>query len=253
MVVRATDNGRRSPIFGAGNAPLTVENDNDAPVINPSPTALSNQLFEDSNFSLLLSDLNASDPEGGPLEWSCISEPKDGNYTIGSTSLLYLPDPNFFGTDQITLRVEDNVSLFAEISIEFIVEPVNDAPIISTATSIDHPENEINVLTFSADDYDGDVLTWSLIGGSDQGRFQLSNNGMLSFSGTAPDYEMPDSEDADREYQVSISVTDGNLTVDQNVTITTTNLPDVDPEVSNLKPVALNTFFVTENNLHVVD
>jgi hypothetical protein len=253
VVVRATDNGKGDPPYSERVMRITVENDNDAPVINPSPTALSNQLFEDSNFSLLLSDLNASDPEGGPLEWSCISDPKEGNYTLGSTSLLYLPDPNFFGTDQITLRVKDDVNLFADVSIEFIVDPLNDAPIISTAASIDHPENEINVLTFAADDYDGDVLTWSLIGGSDQSRFQLSNNGMLSFSGTAPDFEMPDSEDADREYQIAISVTDGNLTVDQNFTITTTNLLDVDPEVSNLKPVALNTFFVTENNLHVVD
>ncbi|MFL2911979.1 MAG: cadherin domain-containing protein [Opitutales bacterium] len=253
VVVRATDNGKGDPPYSERVMRITVENDNDAPIINALSAALSNQLFEDSNFSLLLSDLNASDPEGGPLEWSCISDPKEGNYTLGSTSLLYLPDPNFFGTDQITLRVKDDVSLFADVSIEFIVDPLNDAPIISTAASVDHPENEMNVLTFAADDYDGDVLTWSLIGGSDQGRFQLSNNGMLSFSGTAPDFEMPDSEDADREYQIAISVTDGNLTVDQNVTITTTNLLDVDPEVSNLKPVALNTFFVTENNLHVVD
>ncbi len=76
---------------------------------------------------------------------------------------------------------------------------------------------------------------------------------MLSFSGTAPDYENPDSNDSDREYQIVISVTDGNQTVDQNVTISTTNIIDVDPEVSNLEPVALNTFFVMENNPHVMD
>ena len=252
VVVRATDDGPESS-YSERVMHITVENDNDVPIINPLPAVLSNQLFEDSNFSLLLSDLNATDPEGGPLNWTCISDPKEGNYTLESTSLLYLPKPNFFGTDQITLRVEDNVSLFADVSIEFIVDPINDAPIISTAASIDHPENEINVLTFAADDYDGDVLTWSLIDGSDQGRFQLSNNGMLSFSGTAPDYENPDSNDSDREYQIVISVTDGNQTVDQNVTISTTNIIDVDPEVSNLEPVALNTFFVMENNPHVMD
>ncbi|HCY58437.1 MAG TPA: hypothetical protein DHU78_06260, partial [Opitutae bacterium] len=138
VVVRATDDGPESS-YSERVMHITVENDNDVPIINPLPAVLSNQLFEDSNFSLLLSDLNATDPEGGPLNWTCISDPKEGNYTLESTSLLYLPKPNFFGTDQITLRVEDNVSLFADVSIEFIVDPINDAPIISTAASIDHP------------------------------------------------------------------------------------------------------------------
>ena len=253
VIVRATDDGKGDPPFSERVMRIRVENDNDVPVINALPSALSNTLDEDSSFSLLLSDLNASDPEGGPLSWSCISDPEEGNYSLDSTALVYQPNPNFFGVDQITLRLEDNVSLFADVSIEFIVLPVNDAPSLTTALSIDHPENEMDVITLAADDIEGDVLTWSLIGGGDQTRFQLSNNGMLSFIGNAPDFENPDSNDSDLNYEITISVTDGNKTVDQNLTITTTNIPDVAPEVSNLAPVAVNTFTVVENNSYVMD
>ena len=88
---------------------------------------------------------------------------------------------------EIILSVEDNASLVAKISIDFVVKPLNDPPLITITTPIPHPENKLSVATLTANDVENDVLTWSLIGGLDSNRFQLTNSGILSFIGGAPE------------------------------------------------------------------
>jgi hypothetical protein len=44
-------------------------------------------------------------------------------------SFTYIPDPNFFGTDSFTFRVTDGLLWSEPATYEFIVTPVNDAPV----------------------------------------------------------------------------------------------------------------------------
>ena len=184
VVIRAQDDGLGSPSDRVVR--VYVTDDNDLPIFAPMPSVLLQSVLEDANLSISLSDLNASDPEGAVLSWSK-AEPTNGSATFDQNfdSLLYVPNPDFYGTDQITLQIDDNASLSAQISIEFIIEPLNDAPVITTSALIQSPENQLSVSTLTADDVDQDVLIWSLIGGTDIDRFQLTNSGILNFIGGA--------------------------------------------------------------------
>ena len=253
VVVRATDDGPETS-YSERVLRIQVLDDNDLPVFNPLVSALSNELNEDSNFTLKLSDLNASDPEGASLTWRTDQNASSGtNQFIDGLTLYYQPKQDFNGTDQIILSVEDNASLVAKISINFVVKPMNDAPIITTTSPVLHTENKLSVTTLTATDVENDVLTWSLIGGLDANRFQLTNSGILSFTGGAPDYEAPDSNSSSTSYDILVSVTDGNASIQQNFTIEVQDVPDIAPFVSNLESTSATTVLVPEGQAFIMD
>lgn len=62
----------------------------------------------------------------------------------------------------------------------------------------------------SAEDGDGDTLTYDIVGGDDQALFSIdADSGVLSFI-SAPDFSSPADSDGDNDYLVEISVDDGN-------------------------------------------
>ncbi len=101
--------------------------------------------------------------------------------------------------------------------------PVNVPPVFTSAATASVPENSTGTIyTATASDQNNDPLTFSLAGGADQARFQITAGGALSFV-APPDFEQPADADRNNVYLVTIAVSDGRVTVTQNVTITVTN------------------------------
>ena len=92
----------------------------------------------------------------------------------------------------------------------------NTAPVITTTSPVETPENGTAVATLAATDANDDPITWSKTGGADTARFALTSAGVLTFV-AAPDYEDPEdvaSADpanaaANNEYVVFITASDG--------------------------------------------
>ena len=92
----------------------------------------------------------------------------------------------------------------------------NTAPVITTTSPVETPENGIEVATLAATDADDDPITWTKTGGADTARFALTSAGVLTFV-AAPDYEDPaDVASADpanaaanNEYVVFVTASDG--------------------------------------------
>ena len=92
----------------------------------------------------------------------------------------------------------------------------NTAPVITTTSPVETPENGTAVATLAATDADGDPITWTKTGGVDTARFALTSAGVLTFV-AAPDYEDPaDVASADpanaaanNEYVVFVTASDG--------------------------------------------
>ena len=87
-------------------------------------------------------------------------------------------------------------------------------------------ENSTAVTTVTATDPDvGTTLTYSLVGGSDQARFQINSaTGALSFV-SAPNFEAPTDSDGNNSYVVQVRVTDnGGLFDTQTITVNVTNV-----------------------------
>ena len=85
------------------------------------------------------------------------------------------------------------------------------APTITSPNSVSLDENTTTVMTVTATDPDaGDILTFSLTGGADQGLLQIdANSGVLSFI-NAPDFESPGSTVGTNIFEVEVTADDGN-------------------------------------------
>jgi formylglycine-generating enzyme required for sulfatase activity len=103
----------------------------------------------------------------------------------------------------------------------------NEPPVFSNPPSVSVIENQTLVLTVTASDPDGDSLTYSLAGGTDQGAFVLnsfnSSTGLLTFK-NAPDFEANASAAGNNAYFVTVQVTDGIFVVTQALTINVINV-----------------------------
>ena len=101
----------------------------------------------------------------------------------------------------------------------------NKAPVFTSGTTASFAENGIGTTyTASATDADGDVLSYSISGGSDASRCSINpTSGALSFN-SIPDFEAPSDSNIDNAYVVSLQASDGNGgTAAQTVTVTVTD------------------------------
>ena len=126
-----------------------------------------------------------------------------------------------------TLRVTDEGGLHHEDTVTVTVEP--QPPVIASATSLTVEENQTAVATLMATDADTPDadLTWSIPSGdavgADGGEFTLNADGVLAFA-SEKDFEIPDDADMDGSYAVTVEVSDGDLTVTADLTVTLTNV-----------------------------
>ncbi|WNM57808.1 DUF2341 domain-containing protein [Candidatus Nitrospira allomarina] len=168
----------------------------------------------------------------------------------GVTRLYFQPNPDYFGTvtSGIRFRAWDQVngsngaigvttppggtSGFspAQVTAAITINPVGDAPIITSngggpTANVTVLEGSTVVTDVNASDADGDLLTYSIIGGADATLFRIDpTTGILTFI-TAPDFRTPGDVGADNVYDVIVQASDGTSVDTQAIAITVTNVP----------------------------
>ncbi|MEZ4684353.1 MAG: cadherin domain-containing protein, partial [Caldilineaceae bacterium] len=103
----------------------------------------------------------------------------------------------------------------------FATVVVNSAPVITSNGAVSVNENQTAVTTVTATDGDGDTITYSISGGVDQSFFSInSSTGVLTFN-SPPDFENPQDNNADNEYRVRVTASDGNGgSIEQTIAVT---------------------------------
>ncbi|MEM7675981.1 MAG: hypothetical protein AAF449_08260 [Myxococcota bacterium] len=107
------------------------------------------------------------------------------------------------------------------------------APVFAT-TSFLQPENDDGPIgPVEAVDADGDIVTYALVGGSDQAAFSLeATTGRLAFLAPA-DFENPGDADGDNVYTIIVAADDGRgRVVEQAITVTVTDVSQLEVTVS---------------------
>ena len=109
-------------------------------------------------------------------------------------------------------------------------------PVITTAALIPVAENETVVATLQATDQDDrtEDLEWEITGGNDRSQFTLMGGGRLAFT-AAKDYEEPDDNDRDGDYEVTVEVSDGFNKVEVDFTVRLQDVDDTDPTLSGIE------------------
>ena len=160
---------------------------------------------------------------------------------VQNNRISFVPSENFYGEEELDYTISQDVYGLATSSAKIFVtvDPVNDPPVFTSATTFEIPENETEVATLKASDVENQTVTFSL-DGEDVDQLEVNaDSGQLSFI-NAPDYEEKTT------YSIIAIASDGANETKQNISIAFTNVNDVAPVISSS-----NVFEIDENQTEV--
>lgn len=200
--------------------------------------------------------LTALDPDAGAnLVWSIDGGADAAKFTIDAASgqLSFVEAPDFeqpggaggANSYAVNVKVSDG-TFFDTQAITITVTDANDqAPRITSADTASTLENiaastVVHQVTATDADTAGGPLAFTL-GGADAGRFTIDASGAIRFK-ASPDFESPIDADADNDYTLSVTVSDGLNSTSDDLTITVEDANDAPTAVSlsNIAVVAEN-------------
>ncbi|MBM4090676.1 MAG: DUF4347 domain-containing protein [Planctomycetes bacterium] len=251
-------------------AELVVTAVNDAPVFT-SPDSVS---VPENQTGVLT--VTASDEDGDTPTYSISGGADQTRFSIGTLSgvLTFLAAPNYESPADadvdnayvVEVTADDGRGGITSQLISVTVTDVNEWPTITSngggaTAAISVAENSTAVSTVTATDPDlpAQTLSYSIVGGADAAHFTIdSSSGVLSFV-AAPNREAPSDADSNSIYEVTVQVSDGNLTDSQAISVTVTDVDEfdvgtvsdanavgnaVDENATNGTPVAITAFAV---------
>ncbi|MFN5705694.1 MAG: Ig-like domain-containing protein, partial [bacterium] len=208
--------------------------------VNCKPVAVDDQIAtnEDQAISNTVAN-NDSDPNNDLLQYSKITDPKNGSITFNSDgTFTYIPQLNFNGNDTILYKVCEVTSsaLCDTAKLIIIVNPINDAPtaindnetiLVNTSATVDASLND--------SDIDGDNLLYV---------FELPINGSITVQNNSEVTYTPNNNFTGQDSLRYIVCDDGNPSLCDTAYIVITI--DGNP---NQAPIAIvDSFMLAENN-----
>src|SRR5207253_2694926 len=153
--------------------------------------------------------LNASDVDGDALTYNLVTNGTKGTATITNAAtgaFTYTPTADANGSDAFTFKVNDGQTDSNVATVRGTVKAGNDAPVAKNGaltTNEDTPASG----TLSANDVDGNALTYSIVSNGTQGTATITNAATGAFTYTP-------NADANGSDAFTFKVNDG--TVDSN-------------------------------------
>jgi hypothetical protein len=235
---------------GPGAVYAMFLNEFNTPPVFTSPTTASVPENATAVMTVTATDVNTPPQTvmfsiAGGADQSRFSITSGGQLSFNSPPNFELPsDLNFDNVYNVVVRAADALGASTTQTINISVTPVNDnPPVFTSQDAVNVAENTTTVLTVMAADADRPLqtLTYSIVGGEDQSKFNITSGGALSFK-SPPDFEVPTDSNGDNIYLVVVQVSDNTFTDLQAILVTVTNV--------NEPPVGLAGDY---NNSTIVD
>lgn len=255
IVVRATD--KKGLSTGTVDNPDAIfqVTANARPVFTSAASA---NVQENSTPVLTATATDANLPMGESLTFSKVGGADQALFNITETGVLTFQsapdrenptDADMNNIYVVQIQADDGNGGTTTQTINVTVTPLNETgPVFTSESMINRPENSTTVLTVVATDADlpAQNVTYSIVGGDDQGSFDITSAGVLTFA-SAPDFEIPADMDGNNSFAVEVQASDGNgLTNTQSITVVVDDAND-DPEITSATSVD-----VPENTIAVL-
>ena len=212
--------------------------------------------------------LSAVDDNNVTLNWSWAAGTPPSNFKLtsdGNLTFRQIPDyekATNNNTYSNVIRVSDGVST-VDRNFTINVYNLNDNPPLSTfltanaSSSFSLVENNSIVVDLNASDADNSIvsnfntITYSITGGADKLRFDVSNAGRLQLL-PAPDYENPNSADLDNIYMVELTLSDGGYSKVYPIVVTVSDADENNPTITSNGGLGTASHTHPENQLAVL-
>ncbi len=209
-----------------------------------SPPRVSDDLFQVSEDTLLSVTpangvlRNDSDADENPLSVTLVEDVQHGTLGLAPNgSLLYTPDPNFFGEDRFTYRVSDGVDDSEVATVRLQVQSINDLPLAQADGYVGLPNQSLVVpavrgVLANDVDVDAPTLTAQLVDGPQHGRLQLEADGSFTYTPNAEflgddhfSYRASDELSSSATTRVNLTITATPVVISEFMATNATFLP----------------------------
>jgi hypothetical protein len=182
----------------------------------------SSTVSESAGVGTVVGTLGVSNATGTPI--FTLVDSAGGKFVLNGNDVKVAAalDYETASTHIIEVSVSGTTPAIANFFLVIFVTNVDDTfPIITSTSAVSQDENSELTHFLTADQ----VVTWSIVGGEDQARFQV-NGAVLRWLGNGTkDYENPDDEDANNTYVVIVRATnDYAYFADQTVVVTVVDI-----------------------------
>jgi RHS repeat-associated protein len=133
---------------------ITVNRENHAPGADDQSLATA----EDVPINITLT---GSDADNDALTFIIVTQPSFGYLSNTPPHVVYIPKPDYNGSDEFTFRVSDGVLDSTIATVTITNTPVNDAP-VADAQLLTTPEDTQLNLVLSGSDVEGDLLSYPI-------------------------------------------------------------------------------------------
>lgn len=200
------------------------------PAVDLAPVITSSNAVSIAENATLSHALTANES----VTWSIVGGADQARFELSGSTLRWLSNgtKNFEVPDDadtnntyiVTVRATDVVFNTTDQTITATVTDVDEvAPTITSSDTANVAENATLSHSLTANE----AVTWSLVGGADQARFELSGSTLRWLSNGVKDFEAPDDSDVNNTYVVTVRATDTALnTTDQTITVTVTDVDE---------------------------
>jgi hypothetical protein len=140
-------------------------------------------------------------------------------------------DDGVNNTYLVTVRATDAALNTADQLITLTVTDADEtAPTITSANTANNVENVVLAHALTADE----AVTWTVTGGADAARFEVSGSTLRWASNGTKNFEAPNDSDTNNAYVVQVTATDALLnTANQTITVTVTDADEVSPTITS--------------------
>ncbi len=173
--------------------------------VNDQPQASSTS-FTTAEDTAHNGQLSASDADGDALQYSIVTGASKGTVVLTNTAtgtFTYTPAADVTGGDSFTFLVNDGTINSAAATVTIDITPVNDTPVAHNVSFNAETNTEYSG-QLSADDVDGDTLTYSIVSGSSKGSVSIVDAAAGTFVYT------PNSNETGSD-SFTFKVNDGNV------------------------------------------
>jgi hypothetical protein len=230
-----------------------IDNLNTAPVVTAIPNQVETQgeTFPDLSLDAFVSDAEDAD---NLIHWTYVQEP-NSKFTVSLNANRNLHvvsnNPNWFGSETITLKAEDSgggaFKKSSTTQVVYTLLKANEPPVITSTpiTSINEDNNYSYTLT--AHDNDGNVLIYSV----------QEMPSWLEFSASTHTLSGRPTNDDVGTHSVILHVSDGSESVEQSFQLTVVNINDL-PVINSSPDTIVHTgetysYEITASDIDVGD
>ncbi len=219
--LRVTDN---TGAYVEQNFTITVNQVNDAPVINSQALLTTN---EDVSIALTLTSLNVTDVDNSYPNDHTLTVKSGTNYTF--SGLTITPNENFNGTLTVPVELSDG-SATVSYNLSIAVTAVNDAPVFTSTAVLTAQTGQVYNYWIYTSDAESQPLTLTCTEKPSWLRFDANaGNGLLTGTPANPG-----------NYNVSFTVSDGTVSTVQSFTVVASGASAINNEMADIVRVFPN-------------